>query len=271
MDDPDIKRDMKHWPFKVREKLGKPVITVKYHGADKDFTPEEISAMVLTKMKETAEAYLGEKATHAVVTVPASTKDASTITGLQVLRIINEPTAAAIAYGLNKKTGESQIIVYNLGGGTFDVSLLSIDDGVFEVLATDGDTHLGGEDFNNRIIEHFTKQYKKKTGTDVSGNLRAMGKLKREVEKAKRTLSLQQSVCIEIESFEDGNDFSKTITHAKFEELNMDLFVSDDDNYDNKHGTPSASLNLMPPASSSLNSINSDTDDGLVTPGIGPG
>ncbi|KDQ30032.1 hypothetical protein PLEOSDRAFT_24018, partial [Pleurotus ostreatus PC15] len=233
MDDPDIKRDMKHWPFKVREKLGKPVITVKYHGADKDFTPEEISAMVLTKMKETAEAYLGEKATHAVVTVPAcklndaqrqATKDASTITGLQVLRIINEPTAAAIAYGLNKKTGESQIIVYNLGGGTFDVSLLSIDDGVFEVLATDGDTHLGGEDFNNRIIEHFTKQYKKKTGTDVSGNLRAMGKLKREVEKAKRTLSLQQSVCIEIESFEDGNDFSKTITHAKFEELNMDLF-----------------------------------------------
>ncbi|KDQ23873.1 hypothetical protein PLEOSDRAFT_62237 [Pleurotus ostreatus PC15] len=232
MDDPDIKRDMKHWPFKVREKLGKPVITVKYHGADKDFTPEEISAMVLTKMKETAEAYLGEKVTHAVVTVPAyfndaqrqATKDAGTIAGLQVLRIINEPTAAAIAYGLNKKAGESQIIVYDLGGGTFDVSLLSIDDGVFEVLATAGDTHLGGEDFDNRIIEHFTKQYKKKTGTDVSGNLRAMGKLKREVEKAKRTLSSQQSVRIEIESFEDGNDFSETLTRAKFEELNMDLF-----------------------------------------------
>ncbi|KAF9489101.1 heat shock protein 70 [Pleurotus eryngii] len=232
MDDPDIKRDMKHWPFKVREKLGKPVITVKYHGADKDFTPEEISAMVLTKMKETAEAYLGEKVTHAVVTVPAyfndaqrqATKDAGTIAGLQVLRIINEPTAAAIAYGLNKKAGESQIIVYDLGGGTFDVSLLSIDDGVFEVLATAGDTHLGGEDFDNRIIEHFTKQYKKKTGTDVSGNLRALGKLKREVEKAKRTLSSQQSVRIEIESFEDGNDFSETLTRAKFEELNMDLF-----------------------------------------------
>ncbi|KAF4568329.1 ATPase with role in protein import into the ER [Pleurotus pulmonarius] len=232
MDDPDIKRDMKHWPFKVREKLGKPVITVKYHGADKDFTPEEISAMVLGKMKETAEAYLGEKVTHAVVTVPAyfndaqrqATKDAGTIAGLQVLRIINEPTAAAIAYGLNKKAGESQIIVYDLGGGTFDVSLLSIDDGVFEVLATAGDTHLGGEDFDNRIIEHFTKQYKKKTGTDVSGNLRAMGKLKREVEKAKRTLSSQQSVRIEIESFEDGNDFSETLTRAKFEELNMDLF-----------------------------------------------
>ncbi|KAF9499293.1 heat shock protein 70 [Pleurotus eryngii] len=150
-------------------------------------------------------AYLGEKVTHAVVTVPAyfndaqrqATKDAGTIAGLQVLRIINEPTATAIAYGLNKKAGESQIIIYDLGGGTFDVSLLSIDDGVFKVLATAGDTHLGGEDFDNRIIEHFTKQYKKKTGTDVSGNLRAMGKLKREVEGAKRTLSSQQSKPVE--------------------------------------------------------------------------
>ena len=205
--------------------------------------------MVLTKMKETAEAYLGEKVTHAVVTVPAceypriigffsclmilldfndaqrqATKDAGTIAGLQVLRIINEPTAAAIAYGLNKKDGESQIIVYDLGGGTFDVSLLSIDDGVFEVLATAGDTHLGGEDFDNRVIDYFVKVYKKKTGTDVTSNLRAMGKLKREVEKAKRTLSSQQSTRIEIESFEDGNDFSETLTRAKFEELNMDLF-----------------------------------------------
>ncbi|KAG6908698.1 hypothetical protein DXG01_003631 [Tephrocybe rancida] len=235
VDDPDVKRDLKHWPFKVTEKNGKAAITVKHKGENRDFptqSAEEISAMVLGKMKETAEAYLGEKVTHAVVTVPAyfndaqrqATKDAGTIAGLQVLRIINEPTAAAIAYGLNKKGGESQIIVYDLGGGTFDVSLLSIDDGVFEVLATAGDTHLGGEDFDNRVIDYMLKQYKKKTGTDVSKNLRALGKLKREVEKAKRTLSSQQSTRLEIESFEDGNDFSETLTRAKFEELNMDLF-----------------------------------------------
>jgi len=232
MDDNELKRDMKHWPFSVVDKAGKPAIQINYKSETREFTPEEISAMVLTKMKETAEAYLGEKVTHAVVTVPAyfndaqrqATKDAGTIAGLQVLRIINEPTAAAIAYGLNKKDGESQIIVYDLGGGTFDVSLLSIDDGVFEVLATAGDTHLGGEDFDNRVIDYFVKVYKKKTGTDVTSNLRAMGKLKREVEKAKRTLSSQQSTRIEIESFEDGNDFSETLTRAKFEELNMDLF-----------------------------------------------
>ncbi|TFK47237.1 heat shock protein 70 [Heliocybe sulcata] len=232
MDDLELQRDMKHWPFTVHEKNGKPAIQVKHRGELRDFTPEEISAMVLTKMKETAEAYLGQKVTHAVVTVPAyfndaqrqATKDAGTIAGLTVLRIINEPTAAAIAYGLDKKGGESRIIVYDLGGGTFDVSLLSIDDGVFEVLATAGDTHLGGEDFDNRVMEHLVKQYKKKTGTDVSNNLRALGKLKREVEKAKRTLSSQQSTRIEIESFEGGNDFSETLTRAKFEELNMDLF-----------------------------------------------
>ncbi|KDQ54535.1 hypothetical protein JAAARDRAFT_49176 [Jaapia argillacea MUCL 33604] len=232
VDDPEVKRDMKHWPFKIHEKGGKPAIQVDYKGEKRDFTPEEVSAMVLGKMKETAEAYLGKKVTHAVVTVPAyfndaqrqATKDAGTIAGLTVLRIINEPTAAAIAYGLDKKGGESRIIVYDLGGGTFDVSLLSIDDGVFEVLATAGDTHLGGEDFDNRVMEYLTKQYKKKTGTDTSSNLRAMGKLKREVEKAKRTLSSQQSTRIEIESFEGGNDFSETLTRAKFEELNMDLF-----------------------------------------------
>ncbi|KAI0946194.1 hypothetical protein AcV7_010231 [Taiwanofungus camphoratus] len=232
VDDPEVQRDQKHWPFKIVKKNDKPAIQVKYRSEMRDFTPEEISAMVLSKMKETAEAYLGKTVTHAVVTVPAyfndaqrqATKDAGTIAGLQVLRIINEPTAAAIAYGLDKKGGESQIIVYDLGGGTFDVSLLSIDDGVFEVLATAGDTHLGGEDFDNRVMEYLTKQYKKKTGTDVSGNLRAMGKLKREVEKAKRTLSSQQSTKIEIESFEGGNDFSETLTRAKFEELNMDLF-----------------------------------------------
>jgi len=233
IEEPDLQRDMKHWPFKVADKGGKPVVNVNYRGEARDFTPEEISAMILGKMKETAEAYLGKKVTHAVVTVPAyfndaqrqATKDAGTIAGLQILRIINEPTAAAIAYGLDKKSkSESRIIVYDLGGGTFDVSLLSIDDGVFEVLATAGDTHLGGEDFDNRVIEYFVKQYKKKTGTDVSTNLRALGKLKREVEKAKRTLSSQQSTRLEIESFEDGNDFSETLTRAKFEELNLDLF-----------------------------------------------
>lgn len=174
--------------------------------------------MILTKMKETAEAYLGHKVTHAVVTVPAyfndaqrsATKDAGTIAGLTVLRIVNEPTAAALAYGLHR-TGkaETQIIVYDLGGGTFDVSLLSIEDGVFEVLATAGDTHLGGEDFDNRVIDYMVKQYKRKTEVDVSKNQRAMGKLKREVEKAKRTLSSQMSTKIEIESFENGNDFSE--------------------------------------------------------------
>jgi cell division ATPase FtsA len=153
-----------------------------------------------------------------------ATKDAGVIAGLNVLRIINEPTAAAIAYGLDKKGGEQRIIVYDLGGGTFDVSLLSIDDGVFEVLATAGDTHLGGEDFDQRVMDFLIKSYKKKTGTDVQSNLRALGKLKREVEKAKRTLSSQQSTRIEIESFENGNDFSETLTRAKFEELNMDLF-----------------------------------------------
>ncbi|XAO27599.1 chaperone DnaK [Cryptococcus bacillisporus CA1280] len=232
-DDPDVKRDRRHWPFKIVNKEGKPMIQVNHRGDLRDFTPEEVSAMVLTKMKETAEAYLGHKVTHAVVTVPAyfndaqrsATKDAGTIAGLTVLRIVNEPTAAAIAYGLDR-TGkhESQIIVYDLGGGTFDVSLLSIEDGVFEVLATAGDTHLGGEDFDNRVIDYLVKQYKKKTDVDVTKNNRAMGKLKREVEKAKRTLSSQMSTKIEIEAFEGGNDFSETLTRAKFEELNMDLF-----------------------------------------------
>ena len=153
-----------------------------------------------------------------------ATKDAGTIAGLHILRVMNEPTAAAIAYGLDKKGPESKVIVYDLGGGTFDVSLLSIEDQVFEVLATAGDTHLGGEDFDNRVIDYFVKSYEKKSGTDVGKNHRAPGKLKREVEKAKRTLSSQQSARIEIESFEGGNDFADTLTRAKFEELNMDLF-----------------------------------------------
>ncbi|KAG0325746.1 ATPase with role in protein import into the ER [Dissophora globulifera] len=231
-DDKDVQSDIKHFPFIVKNKGGAPVIQVEVKGEPKTFTPEEISAMILGKMKEIAEAFLSKKVTHAVVTVPAyfndaqrqATKDAGAIAGLNVLRIVNEPTAAAIAYGLDKKEGERTILVYDLGGGTFDVSLLSIDDGVFEVLATSGDTHLGGEDFDQRVIDHFVKQYKKKNSKDITKDLKTMGKLKREVEKAKRTLSAQMSVRIEIDSFHDGNDFSETLTRAKFEELNMDLF-----------------------------------------------
>ena len=188
--------------------------------------------MVLTKMKEIAEAYLGKKVTHAVVTVPAyfndqqrqATKDAGIISGLNILRIVNEPTAAAMAYGLDKGKGERKIVVFDLGGGTFDVSLLSIEDGVFEVLATAGDTHLGGEDFDQRVIDHFVKIFNKKHSVDITKDLKSMSKLKREVEKAKRTLSSQMSVRIEIESFFSGIDFSETLTRAKFEELNLDLF-----------------------------------------------
>lgn len=231
--DKDVQTDLKHFPFKVIQKDDKPLIKVEVGGSPKTFTPEEISAMVLGKMREIAESYLGKKVTNAVVTVPAyfndnqrqATKDAGTISGLNVLRIVNEPTAAAIAYGLDKTKGERQIIVYDLGGGTFDVSLLSIDEGVFEVLATAGDTHLGGEDFDQRVIDHFVKQYKKKNNNvDITKDLKTMGKLKREVEKAKRTLSSQMSTRIEIEAFHDGKDFSETLTRAKFEELNMDLF-----------------------------------------------
>ncbi|CAK5265727.1 unnamed protein product [Mycena citricolor] len=232
MDDPQLQSDVKHFPFRVNDVNGKPAISIRYQGEARDLTPEEISAMVLTKMKETAEAYLGEKVTRAVITVPAyfndaqrsATRDAGTIAGLDVLRILNEPTAAALAYGLNKQGGESKVLVYDLGGGTFDVSLLSIEDGVFEVLSTTGDTHLGGEDFDHRVMDHLVQAYEKKTGTDVTDNARAMGKLKREVERAKRVLSTQQSATIEIDSFENGNDLLETLTRAKFEELNMDLF-----------------------------------------------
>ncbi|KAH8904340.1 78 kDa glucose-regulated protein precursor [Coniochaeta sp. PMI_546] len=229
----DVQQDIKHFPYKVISKDDKPFVKVTVAGGEeKTFSPEEISAMILGKMKEVAESYLGKKVTHAVVTVPAyfndnqrqATKDAGIIAGLNVLRIVNEPTAAAIAYGLDKEGAERQIIVYDLGGGTFDVSLLSIDQGVFEVLATAGDTHLGGEDFDQRIINHFAKQYNKKHNVDVTKDLKAMGKLKREAEKAKRTLSSQKTTRIEIESFFDGKDFSETLSRAKFEELNMDLF-----------------------------------------------
>jgi len=232
--DPTVQKDIKFFPFKVLEKNGKPNVKVATKDGDKVFTPEEISSMVLTKMKETAEAYLGKKITNAVVTVPAyfndaqrqATKDAGAIAGLNVMRIINEPTAAAIAYGLDKREGEKNILVFDLGGGTFDVSLLTIDNGVFEVVATNGDTHLGGEDFDQRVMEHFIKIYKKKTGNDIRSDNRAVQKLRREVEKAKRTLSSAHQAKIEIESFYKGEDFSETLTRAKFEELNMDLFRS---------------------------------------------
>ncbi|GLG97714.1 Heat shock 70 kDa protein cognate 3 [Gryllus bimaculatus] len=232
--DTTVQHDVKFFPFKVKEKNSKPHIEVATGQGDKLFAPEEISAMVLGKMKETAEAYLGKKVTHAVVTVPAyfndaqrqATKDAGTIAGLVVMRIINEPTAAAIAYGLDKKEGEKNVLVFDLGGGTFDVSLLTIDNGVFEVVSTNGDTHLGGEDFDQRVMDHFIKLYKKKKGKDIRKDNRAVQKLRREVEKAKRALSSNHQARIEIESFFEGDDFSETLTRAKFEELNMDLFRS---------------------------------------------
>merc|ERR1712158_28421 len=219
---------------KVLEKQSKPHVQVETSQGEKTFSAEEISSMVLIKMKEVAEAYLGKKVTHAVVTVPAyfndaqrqATKDAGTIAGLTVMRIINEPTAAAIAYGMDKKEGEKNVLVFDLGGGTFDVSLLTIDNGVFEVVATNGDTHLGGEDFDQRVMEHFIKIYKKKKGKDLRKDNRAVQKLRREVEKAKRALSNSHQVKIEVESLYDGEDFTETLTRAKFEELNMDLFRS---------------------------------------------
>jgi heat shock protein 5 len=232
--EPSVQSDKKYFPFEMVEKNGKPHVTAKVGDEKKIFAAEEISAMVLVKMKEISEAYLGKKVTHAVVTVPAyfndaqrqATKDAGLIAGLNVMRIINEPTAAAIAYGLDKTDGEKTILVFDLGGGTFDVSLLTIDNGVFEVLSTNGDTHLGGEDFDQRVMEYFTKLYKKKKGKSIKGDNRAIQKLRREVEKAKRALSSQHQTRIEIESFFEGEDFSETLTRARFEELNMDLFRS---------------------------------------------
>jgi len=230
-DDPYVQNDIKMLPYTIVNKDGKPYIEVSVKGQKKQYSPEEISAMVLQKMKQTAEAYLGKPVKNAVITVPAyfndaqrlATKDAGTIAGLNVVRIINEPTAAAIAYGLDVKT-EKNILVFDLGGGTFDVSILTIDNGVFEVIATNGDTHLGGEDFDNRVMQYFLKLYEKKTGKDASKDKKAVSKLKKEVERAKKTLSQQHQTKIEIESFHEGNDFSETLTRAKFEELNMDLF-----------------------------------------------
>ena len=232
-DEKEVQRDLKWLPYDVVSKGGKPYIRARVQGGEeKTLSPEEISAMILVKMKEIAENYLGREVKHAVITVPAyfndqqrqATKDAGLISGLDVLRIINEPTAAAIAYGMDKKAGEKNIIVFDLGGGTFDVSLLTIDNGVFEVVATAGDTHLGGEDFDQRLTEHFVKVFKKKNNKDIKEDPRSMQKLKGEVEKAKRDLSSVHQTKITIENLIDGLDFSETITRARFEELCNDLF-----------------------------------------------
>ena len=232
-DDPHLQADIAHFPFKVVNVNGQPKIEITTPKENFSFSPEELSAMVLTKMKKTAEDYLGEKVTRAVITVPAyfndaqrqATKDAGTIAGLTVERIINEPTAAALAYGLNEKLKDEQnILVFDLGGGTFDVSILTVDSGVFEVLATAGDTHLGGEDFDQRMVEHFKKIVKRKYGVDLSGNQRALQKLRREVERAKRTLSTTLQTRVEVESLVDGVDFSESLTRSRFEEINIDLF-----------------------------------------------
>ncbi|KAI7690517.1 Heat shock 70 kDa protein 1 [Sarcoptes scabiei] len=230
-DDQAVQSDLKHWSFKVVNEQGKPKIEVEHKGEMKRFFPEEISSMVLIKMKEIAEAYLGRKITDAVVTVPAyfndsqrqATKDAGSIAGLNVLRIINEPTAAAIAYGLDKKGGEKNILIFDLGGGTFDVSILTIDNGV---KSTAGDTHLGGEDFDNRLVNHFVQEFKRKYSKDLSTNKRALRRLRTACERSKRTLSSSTQASVEIDSLFEGIDFNATITRARFEELCSDLFRS---------------------------------------------
>ena len=233
-DDKSVQSDMKHWPFKVINRGGKPHVQVEYKAEDKVFTPEEISSMVLTKMKETAEAYLGQKVTKAVITVPAyfndaqrqATKDAGAIAGLTVERIINEPTAGALAYGLEKNLkGEKNVLIFDLGGGTFDVSILSIADGsLFEVRSTAGDTHLGGEDFDERLLNHLKQEFKRKFKKDLSNNARALRRLRTACERAKRSLSSTVQASIEVDSLHEGIDFYTTITRARFEDLCGDLF-----------------------------------------------
>ncbi|KAH9458125.1 hypothetical protein MJO28_005187 [Puccinia striiformis f. sp. tritici] len=238
-DDSDVKKDMVHWPFTVIEKEGNPFIQVDYLGETKTFSPQEISAMVLTKLKETAETKLGKEVKKAVITVPAyfndsqrlSTKDAGAIAGLDVLRIINEPTAAAIAYGLGeasekKEKKERTVLIFDLGGGTFDVSLLSIAGGVFTVKATAGDTHLGGEDFDNALLEHFKNEFKRKTKLDIDGDARALRRLRSACERAKRTLSSVTQTTVEVDSLFQGTDFSSAISRARFEEINATTFRS---------------------------------------------
>ncbi|CAN1831137.1 Luminal-binding protein [Linum perenne] len=234
-DDPEVQRDISFLPYPVVNRDGKPYVELTLKGGQlKSFSPQEISAMILGKMKETAESYIGRPVTGAVVTVPAyfndaqrkATRDAGTIAGLNVLRIINEPTAGALAYGLNNlmKGRKRKILVYDLGGGTFDVSVLEIEDGVFEVLATGGDTHLGGGDFDRRVMEYFIELIKRKYKKDVSRESKALGRLRKECERAKRALSNQSQVTVEMDSFIDGNDFSEILSRARFEELNLDLF-----------------------------------------------
>merc|ERR1712063_50062 len=224
--DPGVQSDMKHWPFKVVSGPGgAPIIEVEYKGESKQFKAEEISSMVLSKMKEIAEAYLGKEVKNAVVTVPAyfndsqrqATKDAGSIAGLNVMRIINEPTAAAIAYGLDKKGDEKNVLI-------FDVSLLTIKEGIFEVKATAGDTHLGGEDFDNRMVDYFLQDFKRRHRKDMSENQRSLRRLRTACERAKRTLSSSTQAHIEIDSLFDGVDFNSTITRARFEDLCMDYF-----------------------------------------------
>ncbi|XP_057659459.1 heat shock protein 68-like [Diorhabda carinulata] len=233
-DDPKIQQDLKHWPFKVVNDNGKPKIQVEFKGEMKRFAPEEISSMVLTKMKETAAAYLGRDIRDAVITVPAyfndsqrqATKDAGTIAGLNVMRIINEPTAAALAYGLDKNLkGEKNVLIFDLGGGTFDVSILTIDEGsLFEVKSTAGDTHLGGEDFDNRLVNFFVDEFKRKYQKDLSKSARALRRLRTAAERAKRTLSSSTEASLEIDALYEGIDFYSKISRARFEELNSDLF-----------------------------------------------
>jgi len=230
--DKSVQADKKLVPYGIVSDSNKPMVSVDTGSGVQKFAPEEISAMILGKMKLTAETFLGKEINDAVVTVPAyfndaqrqATKDAGTISGMKVARIINEPTAAAIAYGMDKTGDESNVLVFDLGGGTFDVTLLTIEGGVFEVLATNGDTHLGGEDFDQRVMQFFIKMMKKKSNVDISGDKRALQKLRKEVERVKRALSSQQQARVEIEDLAEGFDLSETLTRARFEELNNDLF-----------------------------------------------
>jgi endoplasmic reticulum chaperone BiP len=230
--DKSVQSDMKLVPYKIVSKDNKPMVQVSSNGTSITYTPEEISSMILQRMKTVAETFLGEPVTRAVITVPAyfndaqrlATKHAGAIAGLTVERVINEPTAAAIAYGLDKGLVDSNVLVFDLGGGTFDVTLLNIDEGVFEVLSTHGDTHLGGEDFDQRVMQYFTRIVQKKSGMDISGNNRALQKLRKEVERVKRSLSTQQQARLEIDDLLPGVDLSETLTRARFEELNNDLF-----------------------------------------------
>lgn len=235
-DDPSFQQDKKHWPFEVINDGGKPKIKVEYKGQTKKLSPEEVSSMVLSKMKEVAETYLGTKVNDAVITVPAyfndsqrqATKDAGSIAGLNVLRIINEPTAAALAYGLDKNlTGEKNVLIFDLGGGTFDVSILSISEGsLFEVRATSGDTHLGGEDFDNRLIDHFAQEFERKYKKNLKESPKSIRRLHTACERAKRTLSSSTEASLEVDALFEGIDFYSKITRARFEELCSDLFRS---------------------------------------------